>query len=184
MKLVGIIGEHPHDTEAVANLLVQKFADIVHFKTLLREIHGSMLDSQKTKHLLRKAYENNQADVIVFVRDLDAFEDNREKKLERQTYFNESNKVIDGRGIFLLNIQTLEALIFSDIEQFNAFAKSELRFVDNPMKIDNPKRELKENSSYSEGQCPEIFKHIRIDTVAQNCHYFREFLNEFEKRIA
>ena len=51
------------------------------------------------------------------------------------------------------------------------------------MKTIEPKEFLMENSKYKESDCPELFKHLEINTVINNCRYFKTFYNKFSKLI-
>lgn len=47
---IGLVGEAPNDTQALKNLLVQRYhEDNFEFVFLIQRINGSNLDSQKTK---------------------------------------------------------------------------------------------------------------------------------------
>lgn len=178
---IGLIGESPSDTKAIENLLNQKFSKKVVFFELIKNIRGSMLDDPKTKHTLRKEFERKQPDLIIFIRDLDAIENNKKQLNIRKNYFTEFNRVIDKKGIFLLNIFEIEALILSDINSFNKFFGTNVNFTTDPMKQKEPKEFLMSQSKYRESDCPELFKTLNFNTIKNNCKYFDNFLNNFYK---
>src|SRR5438067_522805 len=119
MIRIGMIGEYPSDTKAIANLLNKKFAGNVEFFSLIYDVHGSNLDNQKIKHQLRREYQMEKPDYVLLVRDLDGLEHHLDQINYRKTCFAELNSVIDKKGILLLNIFELEALLLTDIEVVN-----------------------------------------------------------------
>ena len=133
MKKIGLIGEAPNDTYAIKNLLNQKFKDKIIFAEIIKNIRGSNLDNQKTKHRLRKNYERIKPDFVILIRDLDGLEDDKEKLKHRKEYFSNFNSVIDKKGIFLLHIFEIEAIILADISNFNKYYNCKLLYSSNPM---------------------------------------------------
>jgi hypothetical protein len=184
---IGLIGEAPNDTSSIKNLLSRKYTDIT-FKTLLNNIHGSQLDNQKTKHLLRKEFEWEKPDAVIFVRDLDGLETDEGQMATRKGYFTDFNSVVNYKGIYLLNIYEIEALILSDIATFNKVYGTVLLQEKDPMLIIEPKEYLKkstisQNAKYVESHNPEIFSYLRMDQLVANCRYFSAFINRFEKAL-
>lgn len=179
---IGLVGEAPHDTNSILNLLSrQPLFAAASFTALINDIHGSMLDNQKTKHILRKQFDNEKPDRIIFIRDLDSLEDNELALDLRKEYFLSFNSVVDYKGIFLLNIYEIEALIISDLTTFNQFFNCNVIYEADPMALDMPKEFLKKNcKKYTETVNPEIFKHLVFETILQNCKYFREFITKLQ----
>nr|MBA3987333.1 hypothetical protein [Flavobacteriales bacterium] len=128
MKKIGLIGEAPNDTNSFINLFSNHCSEKGYFVNLINDIHGSMLENQKTKHLLRKEYESHKPDFVVFIRDLDGLETDIDQVDRRKAYFTEFNSVIDKKGIYLLNIFEIEALILADIEAFNDLYNCQIEF--------------------------------------------------------
>jgi len=182
---IGLVGEAPNDTEAIKNLLSRKYSSTVYeFYPLLNNIHGSQLDNQKTKRFLRIEYESRKPNVVIFIRDLDGTIRNNTTLNDRKEYFKTLNNVVNKKGVFLLNIFEIEALIISDIETFNKKFGCQLIYEDNPMEIENPKEDLKKKCHhFKESLNPEIFKLLRFEIVKQNCIYFKEFILELERII-
>ncbi len=141
---IGLVGEAPHDTNSILNLLSRQplFAN-VNFITLINDVHGSLLDNQKTKHILRKQFENERPDIIIFIRDLDGTLENNSTYELRLDYYRASNSVVDGKGLFLLNIYEIEALIVSDLSTFNRYFDCNIFYDSDPMKLEMPKEFLK-----------------------------------------
>src|ERR1700752_4513467 len=103
------------------NLMKNQYSSLsFEYTPLLNRINGSQLESQKTKHLLRKEYQYKKPEVVIFIRDLDGLKSETTKLNKRKEYFTEFNSVVDKKGIYLLHIYEIEALIFSDIETFNS----------------------------------------------------------------
>ena len=188
MIIVGLVGEAPNDTNAIKNLLSRNYQNL-NFVTLLRDINGSMLDNKKLfRRILRIEYETQNPDLIIFIRDLDALETDRDAKLKRQETFNYSNNIVDKKGISLLHIYEIEALIFADIDAFNKYYDCSVSKVPDPMKITEPKEELikatrKSVKQYSETHNSEIFNLLSFDTIKTNCRYFNTFIKDFDKAI-
>jgi len=183
---IGLVGEAPNDTTAIQNLLSRKYQEF-DFVTLLNRINGSMLDSKKAiRRLLRIEYEDQAPDIIIFIRDLDSLENDRSAKRKRQEIFSYSKRIVDGRGIHLLNIFELEALILSDIEVFNNRYGCTLAEFNDPMLIPMPKEVLIEASGYKfiESHNPDIFSLLNFDIVMRKCRYFSGFVRKLEKAIA
>jgi hypothetical protein len=144
-------------------------------------VHGSNLDTQKIKHQLRREYQVEKPDYVLFVRDLDGLEHHIEQMNYRKECFAELNSVINKKGILLLNIFELEALLLTDIEAVNSYYGSKVDHVEDCMKIESPKEFLKRKiSSYSTGHNPDLFALLNYDTVTDKCRYFKKFDEEFE----
>ncbi len=185
--IVGLVGEAPNDTQSIKNLL-QKFYQNISFELLLNDIHGSQIESQKTKRFLRSEYELKKPDIIIFIRDLDALE-NDVKQLEvRKQYFRDFNSVVDKKGIYLLNIFEIEALILADVDCFNKIYELNIAVVIDPMQVEQPKEFLKSESrksakQFNESHNPDIFNLLNFDTVKANCKYFDAFIKNLDKEI-
>ncbi len=179
---IGLVGEAPNDTQSIQNILSGKFSEL-DYVFMLDRINGSNLDSQKTKRFLRIEYETKNPDIVIFIRDLDGLESNKTQLLNRKKYFADFNSVVDKRGLYLLHIYEIEALILADNEMFNEIYDCALPFVDNPMSIEEPKEYLKSFSSeYNESQNAEIFSKLDFEKLT-DVKYFGEFISKFEKRI-
>lgn len=182
MMKVRMLGEHPDDINAIINLLNGKFSGLFSFFPLLYGIHGSNLENPKIKHLLRKEYQIKNPDIILFIRDLDALETDRIQLQKRNAYFIEFNKVVDNKGLYLLNIYELEALLLADIETVNRFYKTNLDAVDDCMRVPDPKGYLKKTiKNYRTGDNPELFALLNYQTVVDNCRYFQKFTLKLER---
>jgi hypothetical protein len=179
---VGLVGEAPNDVQSIKNLLSKKYLiDDHEFIFMLQRANGSTLDSQKTKRLLRIEYESQKPDIVVFIRDLDSILPNRAKLYERKAYFTSSNSVIDKKGIPLLHIYEIEALILTDVNNFNKIYGSNLVELNDVMLVEKPKEYLKRASGkYSESHNATIFETIDFDKTL-NCRYFKKFIENLDK---
>ena len=185
---VGLIGEAPNDTFAINNLLSRNFENI-HFFNLIESIRGSMLDNQKTKRFLRIEYQTEKPDFVIFIRDLDSLYSDKDQLKKRKDYFTAFNSVVDKRGLLLLNIYEIEALILADHEAFNRIYNSNLAEILNQTDIVEPKELLysvtkKLKRKYSESDCPEIFSSLKISLLAAKCPSFRSFIDKFSIAIS
>ena len=182
---IGLIGEAPNDTKAIENLLSKRYKDI-QFITLINDIKGSMLDNKKVLNgLLKAEFEYNHLDLVIFIRDLDSHENDKIKKKERLDKFKYANQIIRNKGILLLNIHELEALILADIEPFNKEYGCSIPIFDDPMKIKDPKEflykaTLQSLKQFEVSHNPKIFSLLNFDKVVSNCRYFLKFIEEFE----
>jgi len=181
---IGLVGEAPNDTNSIQYLLEKKYPEPEYvFVSMLDRIPGSNLDSQKTKRLLRIEYESKSPDLIVFIRDLDSLKSDKTQLHKRKEYFTASNSVVDKKGLFLLHIYEIEALILADIQTFNKIYGCEIEPVENPMLIEEPKEYLRVRAKgYNESDNPDIFKFVDFEKTF-NCEYFEEFIHKLEKKI-
>lgn len=179
---IGLIGESPNDTASVANLLSKKYKEIS-FLTLLDNVRGGQLDDTKIKHFLRKEYEILKPNIIIFIRDLDGLKSDRHQLQIRKQYFTEFNSVVDKKGIYLLNIYEIEALILSDIDTFNKEYNTQIESIENVMEIVEPKEFLKKFAKgYLETHNAKIFQQLNFQQVL-GCAYFKEFILNFNELL-
>ena len=182
---IGLVGESPNDTQSIKNLLLKKYSDSKYeFVSLLKTINGSKLDSQKTRRFLRIEYEIQKPDVVFFIRDLDSVLPNKKKLYERKNYFTSSNNVVDKKGVPLLHIYEIEALILADISTFNRVYNTNIPRFSNVMEISEPKEFLKNASknNYTESHNSEIFSQLVFNNVLE-CLYFERFIKDLDKII-
>lgn len=181
---IGLVGEAPNDIQSIKNLLLKRYTDSKYkFVFMLQRINGSNLDSQKTKRFLRIEFEIQKPDIVIFIRDLDSVLPNKIKLYERRNYFTNFNSVVNKKGIHLLHIYEIEALILSDIETFNKIYNTNIpKFID-VMKVNEPKEFLKKaTSKYSESQNSDIFDKLDFNKVL-DCKYFGKFIENLDKLL-
>ena len=186
---VGLVGESASDTSAIQNLLSKRYKTF-EFIVLLNGLTGAALDSKKilAQYLSVEIHEK-KPDMIILIRDLDSHEKDKTKLAKRDKIFRFFNHRAGNKGLFLLNIYELEALIFADIDKFNKLYDCSIDHVEDPMKIPDPKGELKKatigkRKLFNVSHNPEIFKALDFDKLKQNCRYFETFSNELEKMVA
>ncbi len=182
---IGLIGESPYDTTAIKHLLQQKYRDGFRYKILLRNITGDQLKTAKANRAAQDEITEHKPEIVIVIRDLDTHESNATEIAERYSWYNDIVKHNSGRSIFLLNIQELEALILADIKNTGDFYNLSMTYKGNVMAQTNPKEYLKSktNKKYNVSHCPELFLKLDINTIAQNCRYFKIFIDEFESAI-
>ncbi|MES1223728.1 MAG: hypothetical protein ABUT20_49995 [Bacteroidota bacterium] len=184
MLRIGMIGEYPTDVDCISSLLMKKYEGSIAFFPLIYDLHGSMLENPKIKRQLRKEYEIVRPDFVLFIRDLDGLENNKFLLDQRRAYFTEFNSVVDKKGIFLLNIYELEALLLCDVNLLNTHFEAKLEPIEDGMMIPDPKGYLKERvKKYSTGDNTTLFSKLDFEHVVNNCLYFKKFDEDFEKRL-
>jgi hypothetical protein len=185
MKKIGLIGEDPNDTIAIQNLLQNQHSNGLQFKQLIKNIRGHQLDNERTFHSLKIEYTDYQPHLVLFIRDADGIATENKKIKKVVDWFNNLNKTVENKGLLLVNIYELEALILADIATFNKLYGTLIKFPGNVMYQTEPKEFLiqktfKNRKRYSEAHCPDIFKHLNFDTVINNCKYFKSFYENFK----
>lgn len=188
MITVGLLTEYSYDTISIKALLEKKYAGRVVFKPILPHQHGHNLDAQKTRKTILGELKFAKCDFVVFVRDLDGLPSQEDLVGQKQRWFTELNKICGNSHLLLLNIWELEAMIFADIDVFNAKFKTTLKGNRNPMYISDPKGELmsatyKSKRRFEVSDCPEIFKALSFDKVKERCLFFSQFLDVFEAKL-
>lgn len=185
MIRVGLIGEDHYDKVSIKNLLGRTYSNVT-FIPVLKGVRGCTLDSPKLARALKTELACNKYDFLIFIRDLDGFDTNTEKKNIYERWFTSLKKY--SRDMLLLNIWELETLILGDIDTFNKIYSSSLKQPGNPMIISNPKELLSSGTSkskrkYSVSDCPEIFDKLLINSVRARCNFFENFLISLEERL-
>ena len=186
--LVGLLGESPNDTASVEALLGRRYGEQVKFVPISPEITGSQLDNPKLQHIIRMNYRFKRPDLVVVTRDLDAPETDRPQKIKRNEFFRKMNLGLERRGIYLLNVHAIVALIAADIRIFNARYECECVVPADPMTIADPVAFLKDATPpgkphYDEGHCADLLGKVDYDTVLANCRYFKAFDKKFSARL-
>src|ERR1017187_3592173 len=185
---IGLVGEDPNDTSSIKNLLRKKYPK-VEFINISGGQRGFRLDNvNKTKRVIESNASRNKINFIIYIRDMDSHEHDKVKMTERVNWFNALDKDSKNKGILLLNIHELEALILADIDSFNALFNIKIKFTKNPMFQVEPKEFLmdktkKHSRTYHERDAPEIFNKLKIEEVIKKCKYFEVLIKAFEEKI-
>jgi len=203
MKTIGLVGEAPNDTESIKNLLSKEYEVLV-FITLLNNIRGSLLEddfllgkdkkkkknqpdgkiNKKIKVLLRIEYQSSKPDIVIFIRDLDSLKSNKHQLQIRKKYFAEVNSVVDKKGIYLLNIFEIEALILADIKTFNSIYHTKIEAIEDVMEVVEPKEFLKSKANgYSETQNAKVFQQLNFQQIL-SCAYFQAFVADLDELLS
>lgn len=187
MIKIALVAESQNDAKSLENLLKQSYRGLL-FTHIAKSRKGSQLDSNKLKSELRAEFSVGAFKYWIFIRDLDDFKTNSEKIQVKSKWFDELNQITKNKGIFLLNIYELEALILSDIECFNRIFRTRIKYKGDPMNCKEPKEFLMKKTKnipkkYRESDCPQIFEKLDIKTVAKNCKYFKEFLAKLDSKL-
>ncbi|WP_375417465.1 hypothetical protein [uncultured Hymenobacter sp.] len=186
---IGLLGESPNDTAALKVLLQQRYAERIHVFALLKNLKADKVAGLKALRMLPKVYASERPDIVVFTRDLDALASDTAQVMKRQQEFDDINGCVGGKGIFLLHIYEFEALIMAHIAPFNALYTCVCKPQADPMRIIDPKGELRKASrkgkrgEYSENDCEEICRRLDYTELVKNCTYFRRFDQEFANRL-
>lgn len=188
MIKVGLIGEDPNDTTAIRNLLNQKFSSVIKFTTICKNITGHGLDSGKFYRTVGVETKHSKFDIIICIRDLDAFETEVTKLRSRKEWFNKITKHSSGcQTILLLNIWEIEAILFADIAPINKMFGTKISDHRNPSTIKEPKKRLKQETrkvrrTYRESDCQELLARVDFDQVVSKCTFFSDFIDDFKSR--
>jgi hypothetical protein len=189
---VAIISENgENDTEALQFLLNQHaFKDnskekvSVQFMPFLSRIKGSMWDNNdksRIQGLIEEACIDNKPNLLLFVRDLDAFLSVIEKIDLRKEWYNSLKNAANCPTLLYIAVQKIEALILADLK--NAYGKT---FDNNPMYEPNPDKTLAKYG-YKKNKLVPIFKKMKIENVRQNHKNhelsFNTFIENLEKEI-
>lgn len=187
---VGLLGESPNDTVAVEKLLRPRYGEQVDFITMVDNVTGDNLETQGAFRQLRREYQLEKPNLVVVIRDLDDLESTRPrlKYRRRYKYFRRVNKQVEGKGLFLLNIYTIEALLAAHIEKFNEYYGCHCVIEEDVMKIEKPIEVLRDATAgckthYLEGHCGELLATMDYNRLLTNCRYFQKFDTDFAARL-
>lgn len=188
---IAILGEHPdNDSEAFRTLLEKRPYPNTQFDIPIRNLRGGQLDVPAAViRQIKNVKREKSIDKFIIVRDLDGILSESDKVKSRDDWFQKLNQGIDGNGIFYLAIAETEALLLSDIETINKKYGTKLSQHANPIKIADPKKELKtktekSKSPYEPKHCGDIMKEINFQKVLDNHkgdRSFQAFIAELDK---
>src|SRR5690349_9849381 len=146
MITIGLVGEDPNDTQAIINLLQPVYGAKVIFKPLIKRIKGFQLDNERVSKIITLESKEKKCKYVVFIRDLDGFKSQGEKVKKKLEWFKQLNIAINNKGLLLLNIWEIEAIILSDISTFNQIYRTSIKFNRDPMLLKEPKEFLLEKT--------------------------------------
>jgi len=185
---IGIIGEAPHDSNTI-QILLQKLLKEEHtFYNILGKVRGGMWDSDKYIELLKVEFAAHKPslDVVILMRDKDTLEADKKNRRERASFFTKTMDAVNHKGIKLLHIWELEALLFADTNALSAFyGKPIVSLHHDVMLIEDPKKELMNqtlasSSAYSESHSAKIAELMNAELLLDKgvCKYFHHFYRE------
>ena len=124
----------------------------------------------------------------MYSRDLDSAPTDAAKRRERQKEFDRFNvEAFEQRGLLLLHIFELEALIMADITAFNKRYNVRYRPPQaDAMRIAEPKDKLKAATDhrYHESHAALVLEEADYRLLLDGCAYFRDFDVAFSARLA
>lgn len=101
MIRIGLISENEkNDAKAISHWFKNNFPNKFDFYPLLKNIHGASLDDKNSNHLvikLRKEFELEELDYLLYIRDLDSLVNDKAKLDFRKKRFRRFSKVVDKR---------------------------------------------------------------------------------------
>jgi hypothetical protein len=206
MVRIGLIGENPNDTSIVAKLLIQTLGEKVDFFPMLNDVNGDNLDTDHALRMIRREFELHRPSLIIYIRDLDALETDKEKIAARKAVFKKRYDRVEGKAILLLIVVESEALVLADIDGFLQYLlmqklrkepslsleqrevfvqanKDLLAHVEDPMHELDPKQTLIDLFGYDEGKLARIAEYLRLPVVLQNHRGFALFFKRFLKKL-
>ncbi len=184
MIKIGLIGEDPNDTDAIINLMKQKFDKGYQYIKIAKRITGDQLYNPGSVNIYNTEVGRKRPDHVIVMIDADAVITQKEKLAEKTELYYKIAKQLKCKSILLLNIYELEALILADIDGVNKTYGTKSNYSSNVMHQEDAKEELKKitrkgRKVYHPNDCPELFKKLSFDTVHNNCVYFKEFVQNF-----
>lgn len=188
MIRIGLIGEDPNDTLSIRNLLLKRYPDQISFKQLIRNKKGFQLNNPRVRNALQIEFDRYKPHHVLFIRDADGIITETAKIKKAHEWFNILNPVVKNKGLLLINIYELEALILADIKSFNKEYGTTITYTQNVMYQKEPKEYLmgktsKNRKVYRESDCPELFSKLNYNTLTANCKYFKDFDDYFRAAL-
>ena len=185
---VGLLGETPNDTTAIAGLLARRYGERVAFFTLVRGLTGDQLKDALGRKQIRREYQYERPDLVIFIRDLDALEADRPQYRARQQEFWAINALVGDKALYLLHIYSIEALIAADIAVFEAYYQCQCPIAGDVMLLEKPVELFKAatkagKKQYNEGHCDQLLAQADYDRLLANCRYFQAFDADFAARL-
>ena len=189
---VGLVGENPHDTDALKVLLERQYGGRIQCVALGRRITGDKL-ADKSAHFLKilaAAYLKARPDIVIISRDLDALESDAAKRAARQQEFDRFNPHVGGNALFLLHIYELEALIATQPQVVRDYYQVTYNPQSDVMRIEDPKGKLrtatqksKRKPPYEPAHAAELLEKANYEHLLKRCRYFATFDALFRDRL-
>lgn len=185
---VCVAGESSFDTKPLRDLLHRQYGQGVQFIALPLRLEGGQLDGRKSRTMFRLAYEDKKPNLVIIFRDLDGPADDQAKRREREAHFEEMNALVEHKGLLLLHVYTIEALLIAHVEVFQKKYGWQCRVPANPTTIPKPAQFLRDasrnsNRRYEKALCPDMMELVAYDSLVRRCGYFRDFDASLRQRI-
>ena len=189
---VGLIGESPFDTDALAVLLSRHYQNQIIFKPLVQNIKGGELDCINPESIIHKqirsAYQRENLDFVIHFRDLDGIESDADKMADRLMRMYRIGDCVNQNVVYMLCIFEIETLLLSDVASVNNYYSSGVVFPnvpitpEDPMHQNDPKGYLRIFCPYNPSDCPELFKLLDLERV-QQVRFYSTLLTDVNSRI-
>ncbi|WP_286860221.1 MULTISPECIES: hypothetical protein [Sphingobacterium] len=150
---------------------------------------GSQLESAKFFKQVGLETEGGKFDLLICIRDLDAFKSESKKVDERRRWYQKIQQSANScEATLLLNIWELEAMLFADLDLFNKMYGTNLSYTKDPSNIKEPKDKLKSETrkakrKYVESDSRELFGELNFNKVLARCKFFEEFILDLQSRF-
>lgn len=185
---VGVVGESSFDTKALRDLLDRQYGQRAQFIDLALRLEGGQFDGKKAQTMFKLRYAAKQPDLVIIFRDLDGPADDEVMRQKRAVFFAEMNALVGSRGLFLVHVYTIEALLIAHIEVFQQKFGWQCRVPANPTTIPKPAQFLRDASRnsrrrYDKASCPDMMALVEYPYLTKRCRYFAEFDALFAARL-
>jgi|GEM_PF-656337 len=186
MIKIALAGEDPNDSIAIKNLLQPVFGSVALFKIICKNLRGGQLDSAKYLKQISSDTKCGDFNILICIRDLDAFKTETDKLKKRQEWFeNVKNSAYRCKSVFLLNIWEIEGLLFCDHDLINRKYGTTISFTKDPTLLKDPKEYLKSTTKnskrkYVESDCQDLFAALNYIKVKSRSRVFKDFIDEFK----
>ena len=185
---VGVVGESSFDTKAMRDLLDRQYGRRAQFIDLALRLEGGQFDGRKAQTMFKLRYAAKQPDLVVIFRDLDGPADDKEMRRKRAAFFAEMDALVDGKGLPLVHIYTIEALLIAHIEVFQKKFGWQSRVPANPTTLTDPVQFLRDASRhsrrrYDKASCPDMMALVTYSFLTKRCRYFEAFDQALTARL-
>ncbi len=170
---IGLIGEDPNDTNAIANLLKQKHNDGFSYVTISQHKRGGQILNPTSVKSYNIEIKSKLPDYVIVIMDADLTIHDEEKIQKKKDKFYRNFETLSCKNkLLLMNVYELEALIVADIDSCNKYYKSNITYSGNVMYLNDPKKFLMDKTlkgkQYHVSHCPDLFKTLQFDTIIKN----------------
>lgn len=177
---IGIISErYQNDGEPVAYLLEQYFPNQADYIQILTDYEGSQIGNPSFLRSLKPAFDDENLDFIVIIKDLD-HDENKEKI---KALFKDCDTRLDGNTVSLCFVYMIEALAMADIENVCKHYKKSIKKIKINLNARHAKNELRDVFSYEEYHINDLVRKFDKQILLQNYPVWRDFIQDFDKKL-